>query len=182
MRNYQSNEDINNIEDTEGSIESGTIMGRRRRRFRRRGRRRISRRRAIAIARARARARRRRLGARRRRPVRRVSTRRADPRRLQRLVKSQARSIANRIVRERDLKGLRAKFGRIYTSFDPADIIENQQETVTKGLWTGGIGNLLDMHKSSDQTATQTRYYYEIFQSASNAQGAEPQLVLHGDM
>ena len=54
MRNYQSDEDINNIEDTEGSIEAGTIMGRRRRRFRRRGLRRLSRARRIALARARA--------------------------------------------------------------------------------------------------------------------------------
>ncbi len=172
MRNYQSNEDINNIEDTEGLIESGTVMGRRRRRFRRRGRRRLSRRRIAALRRLRAlRARRRVRG--RRRPVR--SVRRRDPRRIQRLVKSQARSIANRIVRERDLKGLRAKFGRIYTAFDPADVIENQQETVTKGLWTDGAGNLLNMFKSSDQTATQQRYYYEIFQSESSAVGAAPQ-------
>ncbi len=178
MRNYQSNEDINNIEDTEGLIESGTVMGRRRRRFRRRGRRRLSRARRIAIARARALARRRRFRGRRRRPIRRRSVRRADPRRIQRLVKSQARAVANRIVRERDLKGLRSKFGRIFTSFDPADVIENQQETVTKGLWSGGVGNLLNMFKSSNQTSTQTRYYYEIFQSASSAQGSEPQFSI----
>ena len=192
MRNYQSIEykndqlnlwsDIDNdsfendtLETEEEESEFGTIMGRRRRRRRRRSRRRASR----ARRRSRRRAPRRRPTPRRGRPRRRVPrARRTDPRRLQRLIKSQARAMANRIIRERDIKKLRARFGRIFTTFDPADVIENQQETITKGLWTGGIGNLLEMHLSANQTATQQRYYYEIFNSASTAVGSEPQFSI----
>ena len=61
------------------------------------------------------------------------------------MIRSQARALAKRIVRQRDLAQLRARFGRIFSTFDPQDVIENQQDTVTKGLWTGGIGNLNNM-------------------------------------
>ena len=95
------------------------------------------------------------------------------------MIRTQARAMANRIIRERDLRQLRARFGRIFTSFDPADVIENQQETVTKGLWSGGQGNLTDMYTSSAQTATQKRYYYEVWQSGSTeVLGSEPQFSL----
>ena len=68
---------------------------------------------------------------------------------IQRLIRSQARALAKRIVRQRDLAQLRARFGRIFSTFDPQDVIENQQDTVTKGLWTGGIGNLNNMFTSN---------------------------------
>ena len=70
--------------------------------------------------------------------------RRRDPRRFQRLVRAQARALARRMIRERDLTRLRARFGRIYSTFDALDIIENQQDTVTRGLWSGGQGNLVN--------------------------------------
>ena len=93
--------------------------------------------------------------------------RRRDPRRFQRLVKAQARALARRMIRERDLTRLRARFGRIYSTFDALDIIENQQDTVTRGLWSGGQGNLVNFFTSSAQTATQKRYYYEVYNSGS---------------
>ena len=187
MRNFQYNEyrdrydseweDIDNdlLDDdaTEEDEEEGSGTEMRRRRRKRRRRRTTRRRRRRPTRRRRRRVVRRRKPKRRGR--RRRTTRRTDPRRLQRLVKSQARALANRIIRERDLKQLRARFGRIFTSFDPADIIENQQETVTKGLWSGGLGNLVNMFTSSDQTDTQKRYYYEIFQSGSGVAGTHGQ-------
>ena len=189
MRNYQFNEyknlnnsEWNNIdndelddidfEDEDEDGESGTEMRRRRRRKTTRRRRRKPTRRRRPTRRRKPTRRRRRKPTRRRRKK---AVRRTDPRRLQRLIKSQARALANRIIRERDLKSLRARFGRIFTSFDPADVIENQQETVTKGLWSGGLGNLVNMFTSSDQTQTQKRYYYEVFQSGSGVAGAQPQ-------
>ena len=189
MRNYQFNEyknlnnsEWNNIdndelddidfEDEDEDGESGTEMRRRRRRKTTRRRRRKPTRRRRPTRRRKPTRRRRRKPTRRRRKK---AVRRTDPRRLQRLIKSQARALANRIIRERDLKSLRARFGRIFTSFDPADVIENQQETVTKGLWSGGLGNLVNMFTSSNQTVTQKRYYHEIFQSGSSVVGAEPQ-------
>lgn len=65
--------------------------------------------------------------------------------------------------------------GRIYTPFDGDDILPNQQEVVTRALWSGNNGNLLTHFTSSAQTATQQRYYYEVFNSASSACSSEAQ-------
>ena len=72
--------------------------------------------------------------------------------------------------------------GKTFTPFQPGDVIENQQDTVTKGLWSGNVGNLLTFYTSSAETSTQKFYYYETFQSASTILGAEPQFsVAYGD-
>jgi hypothetical protein len=65
--------------------------------------------------------------------------------------------------------------GRIFTPFESGDVVPNQQETVTRALWSGNVGNLLTFYTSSAQTATQQRYYYELFNSASGGCGAEAQ-------
>lgn len=57
--------------------------------------------------------------------------------------------------------------GKIYGQFNVDDIIPNQQETVTRALWTNNDGNLLTFFTSSTQTTTQKRYYYEIYNSGS---------------
>ena len=65
--------------------------------------------------------------------------------------------------------------GRIFTPFESGDIVPNQQDTVTRALWSGNVGNLTTFYSSSAQTTTQRRYYYEIFNSASGGCGAEAQ-------
>jgi len=73
-------------------------------------------------------------------------------------------------------------YGGIFTQFAAGDVIENQQDEVTKGLWTGNVANLLTFFTSSAQTATQKQYYYEVFNSASSAVTAEPQFsVAYGN-
>lgn len=58
--------------------------------------------------------------------------------------------------------------GQIYTQFQLDDIVPNQQEIVTRALWSGNDdGNLTDFFTSSLQTSTQKRYYYEIYNSSS---------------
>ena len=105
--------------------------------------------------------------------------RRPSKRRFQRLVKAQARALARRMIRERDLTRLRARFGRIYSTFDALDVIENQQDTITRGLWSGGQGNLVNFYTSSAQTATQKRYYYEVWNSGSTTTaGSEAQFSI----
>ncbi len=64
---------------------------------------------------------------------------------------------------------------QLYTQFQAADIIPNQEEQVTRALFSGNDGNLTTMHTSSNQTAAQQDYYYEIFNSASSAVGSQPQ-------
>lgn len=69
--------------------------------------------------------------------------------------------------------------GRIYTPFAVDDIVPNQQETVTRALWSGNVGNLVTFYTSSEQTNSSKRYYYEIFnKSSANDCGAEPQFSI----
>jgi len=52
----------------------------------------------------------------------------------------------------------------VYTAFDPAnDILTDVQEEVTRGLFSGNTGSLVNMFTSSLLTATQKTYYQEIF-------------------
>ena len=59
--------------------------------------------------------------------------------------------------------------GRIYTGFQVGDIIPNQEATITKAMWSNNVGNLITFFTSSAQTATQKRYYYEVYNSSSAA-------------
>lgn len=68
--------------------------------------------------------------------------------------------------------------GRIWTRFDDGDIVPNQQETVTRALWSGNVGNLLTFFTSSTQNTTSKRYYYEVYNSASGQCGSEPQFAV----
>ena len=68
--------------------------------------------------------------------------------------------------------------GKTFTPFQGNDVIENQQDIVTKGLWSGNVGNLLTFFTSSAETATQKKYYYEVFQSGSAEVGSEPQFAV----
>jgi len=68
--------------------------------------------------------------------------------------------------------------GRIWTRFETGDIVPNQQETITRALWSGNVGNLLTFYTSSAQNATQQRYYYEIFNSGSGECGSEAQFSI----
>jgi len=65
--------------------------------------------------------------------------------------------------------------GRIWTRFQEGDIVPNQQETVTRALWSNNVGNLTTFYTSSAQNASSKRYYYEIFNSASGDCGSEGQ-------
>lgn len=68
--------------------------------------------------------------------------------------------------------------GRIYTRFQEGDVIPNQQEIVTRALWSNNVGNLLTFFTSSLQSANSKRYYYEIFNSSSGVCGSEGQFAI----
>lgn len=68
--------------------------------------------------------------------------------------------------------------GKIFSRFEVGDVVPNQQETVTRALWSNNVGNLITFYTSSAQTATQRRYYYEIFNSSSGACGAQAQFSI----
>ena len=79
-------------------------------------------------------------------------------------VEQLARQLADNIIREREAQNSRARLGRIYTTFEPTDdILPNNIETVTRGLFAGNTGSLVSMFTSSNLTATQKTYFQEVF-------------------
>lgn len=66
---------------------------------------------------------------------------------------------------------------------DGTDISPNQKEIVTAPLWSKSQASLFSIFTSSAQSVNQQRYYYEVFNSQSNIQGAEAQFsVAYGDL
>lgn len=73
--------------------------------------------------------------------------------------------------------------GKTFTPFvDDIDVSQNQKEVVSAPLWSKSQAALTAIYTSSAQSTNQKRYYYEIFNSQSNLQGAEAQFsVAYGD-
>jgi len=93
-----------------------------------------------------------------------VKFRRFNPVSATSQVETLARQLANQIIRERERAKARQKLGRIFTKFDPTDdVLPNNVETVTRGLFFGNTGSLTTMFTSSNLTATQKSYFQEIF-------------------
>jgi hypothetical protein len=96
-------------------------------------------------------------------------------------VESLARQLADNIIRERDAARQRTRLGRIYTTFDAVeDILPNNVETLTRGLFSGNTGSLTQgMFTSSTATAIQKSYFIEVFNKNPNtATDAEVQLSI----
>lgn len=73
--------------------------------------------------------------------------------------------------------------GKTFTPFvEDIDIAPNQKEVVSAPLWSKSQAALTAIHTSSAQSANQKRYYYEVYNSQSNLQGAESQFsIAYGD-
>lgn len=53
--------------------------------------------------------------------------------------------------------------GKVFTAFTVEDIVEGNTQRVTRGLWSGNVGELTSFWTSSYQSSTQKQYYYEIY-------------------
>lgn len=94
-------------------------------------------------------------------------------------IENAARQIADRLIRERDFARLRSRIGRVYTNFDPTDdVLPNNVETVTKGLFTGNTGSLLRFHTESTATSIQNTYYRTIYNGQSTLPTSYPQFSI----
>jgi hypothetical protein len=101
----------------------------------------------------------------------------------QQAIENAARQLANRILEERALASRRARNGRTYTPFMAEDdILPNNVETVTRGLFSGNTGSLLNFHTQSTATAIQNSYYRQIYNKPSTQVTTEPQFsIAYGD-
>jgi hypothetical protein len=96
-------------------------------------------------------------------------------------VESLARQLADNIIRERDAARQRTRLGRIYTNFDAVeDVLPNNVETLTRGLFSGNTGSLTQgMFTSSTATAIQKSYFIEVFnQNPATSTSAEVQFSI----
>lgn len=93
-------------------------------------------------------------------------------------VEEQARQLADTIIAERDRERRVSRYGKIYTRFDNVDdILSNNVETVTRGLFSGNVASLTTMVTSSNLTATQKSYYYEV----QDSDGASQLSIAYGN-
>lgn len=54
----------------------------------------------------------------------------------------------------------------IFTRFDPAqDIVSNLRQTVSSGMWSGGVGTLTTFFTSSTQSSSNGQYYYDMYKT-----------------
>jgi len=94
-------------------------------------------------------------------------------------VEQLARQLANQIIREREQAQARQRLGRIYTPFDPTDdILPNNVETVTRGLFAGNTGSLTSMYLNSNLTATQQTYFQDIYSTGDPASNTNAEAEL----
>jgi hypothetical protein len=94
-------------------------------------------------------------------------------------VRQLAQQLANQIVAEREQTQILARNGRTYTKFDPVnDIVANQTEVVTAGLWSDNLASLTTYYTASGQTTSQRRYYVDVYQDTPSADGAAVQFAL----
>jgi hypothetical protein len=94
-------------------------------------------------------------------------------------VRQLAEQLANQIVAERAQTQILSRNGRTYTKFDPVnDIVANQIETVTAGMWSDNLASLTTYFTASTQTTTQRRYYVDVYQDTPTADGAAVQFAL----
>ena len=90
-----------------------------------------------------------------------------------------AQQLANQIVAEQNQAQILARNGRTYTKFDAVnDIVANQTEIVTAGLWSDNLASLITYYTASGQTTSQRRYYVDVYQDTPSADGAAVQFSL----
>jgi hypothetical protein len=94
-------------------------------------------------------------------------------------VQQLAQQLANQMVAEMQQSQVLARNGRTFTKFDVAnDIVSNQTEVVTAGVWSDGIASLTSFFTSSIQTNAQRTYYVDVLQKTPAATGSAVQFSL----
>jgi hypothetical protein len=94
-------------------------------------------------------------------------------------VQQLAQQLANQMVAEMQQASVLSRNGRTYTKFDLAnDVISNQTEVVTAGMWSDGLASLITHFTSSAQTTTQRRYYVDVLHKAPAETGSAVQYSL----
>lgn len=114
-----------------------------------------------------------------RRPDTRSDTPQTAAAALSQQVQQLAQQLANQMIAEQQQAQITARNGRVYTKFDMVnDVISNQTEIVTAGLWSNNVAGLTTYFTSSTQTNTQRAYYVDVLQSNPNVSGSATQFSI----
>ena len=99
---------------------------------------------------------------------------------IQDQIETRARAIANEIVAQTARQAIAAANGRVFTRFDAAsDIVDNQKTFVTTGLFSGNAATMSYVYTGSIQSAASKTYYYDVWNGTTSTD--EPQFaVSHG--
>jgi hypothetical protein len=65
--------------------------------------------------------------------------------------------------------------GKVFTAFTIEDVVEGDSQRITRGLWSGNVGELSTFFTSSYQSSTQKQYYYEIYNGDPQVSTNQPQ-------
>lgn len=91
-------------------------------------------------------------------------------------LETMARRMAADIVAQQNQLSTDIRNGRIYNRFDGAnDVITNQKEIVTAGLWSDNLASLKTYFTASTQTTSQRKYYVDVLQDNPANDGAAVQ-------
>lgn len=94
-------------------------------------------------------------------------------------VQQLAQQLANEMVAQQQQDAQLLRNGRTFTKFDTAnDVIANQTETVTAGLWSDNLASLTTFYTASGQTLSQRKYYVDVLQDLPTAEGSAVQFAL----
>jgi hypothetical protein len=90
-----------------------------------------------------------------------------------------AAQMAMQMMNDRDQVAILARNGKTFSKFDQVnDVIKNQTEVVTGGLWSDNLASLTTFFTSSVQSTTQRRYYVDVYQDNPTNEGAAVQYSL----
>ena len=94
-------------------------------------------------------------------------------------VQQLAQSLANQIIAEQQQSQIISRNGRVFTKFDSVnDVVSNQTEVVTGGLWSNNIASLTTFFTASTATTSQRRYYVDVLQANPSSDTAAVQYSL----
>ena len=98
---------------------------------------------------------------------------------VQRLIQQRANILAQQIIADQAAAAVAATNGRVYTKFDIVnDIINNQTEVITGGMWSDSLASLTSYYSGSAQTTSQRRYYVDVYQKDTTLTGSAVQFSI----
>jgi hypothetical protein len=90
-------------------------------------------------------------------------------------VQQLAQQLADQMVADMQQSQMLTRNGRVFTKFDTVnDIVSNQTEVVTGGLWSDNVASLTTYFTSSTATTSQRRYYIDVLQDNPANDGSVP--------